>query len=161
MQPDRPQLCRFWLAGLVSALAAAAPIDYHLALGPLVAFLWRFTFAAVPKPLRGDLVAAAYAARATLAEKTDALRDAAMRGEMLPEMEFVSTATMICHALIRVIERDDVFRVWRRVAQGRAARLPRSPLGAEMTQYLDAALGCAALLACVHAQLPSPRQRRR
>ena len=62
MQPDKPQLCRFWLTGLVSALRDAAarklPANAMHPLTTLLHFLWRYTWAAVPQPLRSPLLAA-------------------------------------------------------------------------------------------------------
>lgn len=57
VQPDRPQLCRFWLAGLASALKTAAVRDAPQLLRCLAAFLWRYTWAAVPEQLRALLIA--------------------------------------------------------------------------------------------------------
>ena len=54
MQPDKPQLCCFWLAGIVCALgssSATAATEIPV-LQALTVFLWHFSFAAVPEPLR-------------------------------------------------------------------------------------------------------------
>ena len=42
VQPDRPRLCRFWLAGLAGALEVASTCDAHWPLRCLLALLWRY-----------------------------------------------------------------------------------------------------------------------
>ena len=132
MQPDRPQLCRFWLAGLVSALANAAPADMHLALDPLVAFTWRYTFAAVPKPLREDFIHAVFGARTALwreLEKAGALRGLPPHAPRA--LELAHTAWQLVVAFIKVLETDDVLQTWRRCEASPAIEVVLEPLDPE------------------------------
>lgn len=145
-QPDRAPLCRFWLAGLVYALQNSAPMDLHFPLNPLVAYLWRWTFAAVPKPLRATLATAIYAARSDLDARINAAKaQRTIRGidDVTQEMHHLGLGTMAASALVRVMESDDVFRIWRRTAEGAAVVAPASTLDAQAAAELATVTQCA------------------
>lgn len=129
MQPDRPQVCRFWLASFVSALDHVAPLDVGLALGPLCAFIWRFTFAAIPKPLRADLLATLYRVRERAHEGTRQISVQVLAG--VPPLRL--NAAALCKAVkdvsavLQTIERDEAYLNWKRTPEGRAVAVPEDP----------------------------------
>lgn len=56
MQIDNPRLCTFWLEAVVHGLPRASALELRLPLTVLQAWLWFYTFAAVPAWLRRTLV---------------------------------------------------------------------------------------------------------
>ena len=58
MQPDKPKLCGFWMEGLLIMLSTCK-LDYMtFPKETLVAWLWKYTWAAMPEYLRAQCVAA-------------------------------------------------------------------------------------------------------
>ena len=55
VQPDKPQLARFWLAAVMSGLRLKDPREVSKHCLVLTCFLWWYTWAALPTPLRRDL----------------------------------------------------------------------------------------------------------
>lgn len=102
-----------------------------------------------------------YSARVQLAAEMERLRQGAMRGQVPPAAEFVAPALMVVCALIAVIERDDVFRIWRRTAEGGAVKLPSSTLDPAMEAYVRSVKGCAPGWPPVDTGAPRPGVTRR
>ena len=125
MQPDRPRLCRFWLAGLASALDAAETFDAIFALRALVAFLWRYTWAGVPEPLRLRFLTALRHLRPVAYAKCDAARCAAQRGGGGADraLVFATMSLTSVHAVWWTLRDDEAFVKWRR-GKGDAAAPP-------------------------------------
>ena len=127
MQPDRPQLCRFWLAGHINALSAAVsspfPGDALMAIRCLTSFLWQYTWASMPQPLRIPLLEALDAAVVSLAGGLDhefAITPPHLRGtntdigkEAETQMEFQKDSAEACKVAALVLEGDPVFCAWR------------------------------------------------
>lgn len=55
VQPDTPELCRFWLAGIIHGLGSSDLLCATRHCTVLLGFLWTYTWAAVPKPHRKAL----------------------------------------------------------------------------------------------------------
>lgn len=98
---------------------SAALADTHLTLLPICAFLWRFTFAAVPKPLRVTLVTVVHDAGMRLAREVSRVGSGVTREG--PTVKMMKTAI----AVKCVLDSDVTYRAWLRTAEGRAA--PVSP----------------------------------
>ena len=56
MQPDKPDLCRFWLQALIGALGTTSLHAAFFPLQLLLLFLWKYTFSSVPRYLRPQLL---------------------------------------------------------------------------------------------------------
>ena len=67
LRPDKPDHCRYWLAGLVSALETCSPAEANLPLSLLLLFLWKYTWACIPQYLRQPLLAGIRALQERLA----------------------------------------------------------------------------------------------
>lgn len=113
MQPDRPQLCRFWLAGLANALESATLAEACHALAPLIPFLWRYTWAAVPEPLRARLLAPL---KRLNAEAITVANTALSRFDRKGIFACVRAQLYQMHAasLWWVLDGDAAFEAWRR-----------------------------------------------
>ena len=117
MQPDKPQLCRFWLAGLVSALCEAtkrknlSSVIHPMTM--LIDFLWRYTWAAVPKPLRKPLLRAI--------DGTSKLMQCGMIDFSPTNSSASDHAPLVGMVLRWVMRSDPVFRRWHLDAMGRDA----------------------------------------
>ena len=115
MQPDKPQLCRFWLTGLLSALRDAKKRkNLSNALHPmtiLTDFLWRYTWAAVPQPLRKPLQLAVNGMKPLMQWKTVHIAETnSSPGDHTP----------LNYMVLRwVMQSDPVFRRWHVEALGR------------------------------------------
>lgn len=135
MQPGRPQLCRFWLACIASAMEMVAIGDAHHVLWPLVAFLWHYTWAAVPEPLRARLTAALQRLHQAAEAYTAALENGQCQDADLPFGAAMCTLCVTCVAW--VLEGDDSFQAWRR-GQSEAVELPHHCAGLDRPQPWDA-----------------------
>ena len=123
VQPDRPRLCRFWLAGLAAALEAASICGAHWPLQCLLAFLWRYTWVAVPEPLRLRILAPARRLNKEAYETfkgmpTEITRRGVVENGML--------CLMHLHALHWLLNMDRAFSAWQR-GKGAAATLGGLP----------------------------------
>lgn len=139
VQPDRPKLCRFWFAGVVSALETATVDDANFALRAVIAFVWRYTWLCVPDPLRVRLLAALRRLRPEAVASVDALRSS---GTIQRALVFATMTLMNGYALCWALEGDEAFAEWRR-DKGDAAVLPSH--GTENDdRYSDSTMRCVA-----------------
>ena len=141
MQPDRPQLCRFWLAGLISALNAAAdslsPVNVFMPLAALASFLWHYTWAAVPEPLRAPLVLANDKAEASVRRERDA-RDGDLIG-------YANMMVTVIRSII--LANDQTYRAWRK-GKGRNLALIVNQHGSGAAPADTRHFECAPVLHC-------------
>ena len=107
MQPDKPELCRFWLAGLVSALNSAVPLDAFLPLDALVAFLWRYTWAAVPACLQARVMQ-------SLRLAVDVTRpEHVLEAKQGKVSKYADIGVQLCHAAYWLLEGDGAYCEWK------------------------------------------------
>lgn len=134
MQPDRPQLCRFWLAGVVGSLGgpSATAATEIPPLQALSLFLWHFSFAAVPLPVRWALCRTfgVVLHRPQMAQFTadvispgaESPREESSREESPREESLAELADKVwcAHAegLCTMLATDDSFRKWAASAAG-------------------------------------------
>ena len=128
MQPDKPQLCRFWLTGLVSALRdAAARKLVANAMHPLTTllhFLWRYTWAAVPQPLRSPLLAAINGIAKLMKCRVSVLP--------VSRCDAASYTPPALATLTWVMQHDPVFRCWHLDGPGRGEAFPALYTGSSL-----------------------------
>lgn len=124
-------------------MRSAAPRDVCLPVEPLVAFAWRFTFAAVPKPLRVELVTAVHDALTRVATEMEGLREHIARGETPPGGSALPNGLFAAVALLEILEIDDAFVAWRRTHEGAALQLPHPPVDPTMITGAISEAGCA------------------
>lgn len=123
MQPDRPHLCKFWLEALVASLSNVACLDAYLPLAGIVAYLWKYTWAAFPGFLRQKFVTNLRPLHARLAreERKDAARMSdAQRAEQRQCRYFL----LMCDGVSWMAKGDRELAVWLR-GGGLARQLPR------------------------------------
>lgn len=138
MQPDRPELCRFWLASLTSALETSTLSEATSALQPLVVFLWRYTWATVPEPLRARLlVPLRRLGPDAFAATSSDISGGPESGKMLR----CTIATMTARAAAWVLDGDAAFLKWRRGQGIGTARSP--PVRDAPHAYLEDQMRCA------------------
>ena len=89
---------------------------------PLVAFLWRYTWAALPQPLRAPLVTALNRLYTVILDTTDATLPS-RGGKKLFSMEEVGISLRFLTSLFWLLEGDSAFVGWQRTA-GEAGKLP-------------------------------------
>ena len=102
MQPDNPALCIFYLEGLLAGLKDASPAQVLTVVHCLTAFLWRFTFAAVPEFLRIPLLVALHGTGARLCALAQPGTITAVLAVAIDE----------CTVTAILLDKDDTYLTW-------------------------------------------------
>ena len=102
MQPDNPALCTFYLEGLLAGLKDASPAQVLTVVHCLTAFLWRFTFVAVPEFLRIPLLVALHGTGARMCAMAQPGTITAVLAVAIDE----------CTVTAILLDKDDTYLTW-------------------------------------------------
>ena len=124
MQPDRPRLCKFWLEALVSCIETVAEADAYMPLAALLAYLWKYTWAAFPNFLRAPLSSALLVLHAKLAAEEGKDVGGMSTAERARARD-IRNSLLMCDAVAWLAKGDGDLAEWLR-GDGAGKLLPRS-----------------------------------
>ena len=108
MQPDQPQLCRFWLCALIECMRVTSDAELSTVLSLLLCYLWKYTFAAVPEYLRRSLIGNLNILKAALERGSCGSPDA----NSSSAAHFRNAALQQCASLTWVLTGDSAYAAW-------------------------------------------------